>query len=278
MIRVKKRMAEDREVLREIWDGQIPVCFRLAAEDIHTLQHPEPFYLMVSRLTYFPLVTEKVQKHFSNHVREDTLQQEMWMDYDGQPLKWHYPVGLLFDFYGAEAQLPWNVTVHFKDFPESDILHCEGGRACVQAHYMSVVKEASVLKHRTQLVQSMHPKEHKDLWQGFEKDKFDQFWAINKRLMENPGEQNFKHVPFRLYQPNQSLVQSLVKPVRESGEPSTLKDLLKNVDPELLEHIGVKWRVVTHGIEPPLDMHLQWMSEHLSYADNFLHLVLLPKE
>lgn len=38
-------MAADREVLREVWDGHIPVCFRLASEEIYTLQHPEPFYV-----------------------------------------------------------------------------------------------------------------------------------------------------------------------------------------------------------------------------------------
>lgn len=38
-------MAADREVLREVWDGHIPICFRLASEEIYTLQHPEPFYV-----------------------------------------------------------------------------------------------------------------------------------------------------------------------------------------------------------------------------------------
>lgn len=32
--------------------------------------------------------------------------------------------------------------------------------------------------------------------------------------------------------------------------------------------------VFTHGITPPLETPLQWMSEHLSYPDNFLHLVV----
>lgn len=42
---ILKEMAADREVLREVWDGHIPVCFRLASEEIYTLQHPEPFYV-----------------------------------------------------------------------------------------------------------------------------------------------------------------------------------------------------------------------------------------
>ena len=31
-------------------------------------------------------------------------------------------------------------------------------------------------------------------------------------------------------------------------------------------------RLVTHGVEPSGDTPLQWMSEHLSYPDNFLYL------
>ena len=53
-------MANDREVLREIWDGKIPVCFTLDSEEICELQGPDPFYLMVPRLSYFPLCTDKV--------------------------------------------------------------------------------------------------------------------------------------------------------------------------------------------------------------------------
>lgn len=54
------RMAEDREVLREIWEARLPVSFQLAQDEVVTLNVPEPFYLMVPRLLYFPLVTDKV--------------------------------------------------------------------------------------------------------------------------------------------------------------------------------------------------------------------------
>ena len=42
---------------------------------------------MVPRMTYFPLVTEKIQKHFMKFVSEEN-QGEMWLEFDGQPLKW----------------------------------------------------------------------------------------------------------------------------------------------------------------------------------------------
>lgn len=53
-------MASDREVLREIWDGNIPVSFQADSEEVVGLQKPEDFYLMIPRLSYLPLVTDKV--------------------------------------------------------------------------------------------------------------------------------------------------------------------------------------------------------------------------
>lgn len=57
-------MANDREVLRIVWEGQIPVCFQVDPDEIDGVQQPENFYLMISRLSYLPLVTDKVKMHF----------------------------------------------------------------------------------------------------------------------------------------------------------------------------------------------------------------------
>lgn len=54
------KMANDREVLRIIWEGQIPICFQADPDEANAVRQPENFYLMVSRLSYLPLVTDKV--------------------------------------------------------------------------------------------------------------------------------------------------------------------------------------------------------------------------
>lgn len=65
---------------------------------------------------------------------------------------------------------------------------------------MSCLKEADVLKHRGQVVSTMQKKDHNQLWLGLVNDKFDQFWAINRRLMETTGDlDGFKHIPIRCY-------------------------------------------------------------------------------
>ncbi|XP_035825360.1 autophagy protein 5 isoform X2 [Aplysia californica] len=269
-------MADDREILREIWEGKVPVCFQLAQEEVYTGEQPDPFFLLVPRLSYFPLVTDKVLRHMMKHV-DPEHHGEMWLEFDGQPLKWHYPIGVLFDLYGMSTDLPWKLTVHFQNFPEEELLRCSS-KEVVQSHFISVVKEADALKHRGQVINSMQKKDHSTLWAGFMNDKFDQFWSVNKRLMENSGEKAFMFVPFRIYRADQIPVQKLFKPCADSGESLTLRHLLKTAVPELMETDAlISSRVLIQGIEPPLDTPVCWLSEHLSYPDNFLHICLMPR-
>lgn len=111
-------MAHDREVLRMIWEGQIGICFQADSEEIVGIK-PEPFYLMVSRLSYLPLVTDKVnktkqskpkhakckqcvtyffgrfqvRKYFSRYIAAEHQDGAVWFDFNGTPLRLHYPIG-----------------------------------------------------------------------------------------------------------------------------------------------------------------------------------------
>ncbi|KAL4233061.1 autophagy protein 5 [Mactra antiquata] len=262
-------MSEDRGILRSIWDGKIPVCFTLSQDEI-IAEKPEPIYQMVPRITYFPLVTEKISKHLAQYIDKEK-QGEMWLECDGVPIKWHYPIGVLYDLLGSSGSLPWKLTVHFQDFPDDEIMHCLS-RDVVESHFMSTLKEADALKHRCNVINGMQKKDHKQMWTGLCHDKFDQFWPINKRLMEHTGDDLFKYIPFRIYQNDLPFIQKLFKPQSEEGHEHTLDDLLKFAVPELME--STDNTIFIHGIEVPLHSPLLWLSEHFSYPDNFLHICI----
>ncbi|ODM96953.1 Autophagy protein 5 [Orchesella cincta] len=267
------RMAEDREVLREIWEARLPVSFQLAQDEVVTLNVPEPFYLMVPRLLYFPLVTDKVRKHFIQYVSPEASGREIWLsDGNGQPIKWNYPIGLWFDLF-AEGALPWTVTVHFDGYPEDKIMRCSC-KETVRSQFMSYLKEADALKHKGQVMNCMQEKDHNQLWQGFQNDKFDQFWSVNKKLMESVVGEGFRHIPIKCYTPEKLAIQRIVKPIDDTtGTWTTLHDALLEFFPTI-DFSTV--RVIIHGVEPPLGTPVQWLSEHMSYPDNFLHLSILP--
>lgn len=268
-------MAEDREILREVWEGKVPVSFTLSPEEVSTYEHPESCYLLVPRHSYFPLFLDKLQKHFINYVNGD--ENDIWLENTNtnQPIKWHYPVGVLFDLLNLSHNLPWNLTVHFKNFPDS--VFRWNSKEAIESHFMSCVKEADALKHVGKVINGMQIQHHKQLWAGLLSDKFEQFWAVNKKLMEGDGDETFKSIPFRIYQGDSRHIQKLFKPQNDRGDSKTLRDMVQEVAPQTFNEDGsLNHKIVLHGVEVPLESDILWLSEHLSYPDNFLHICLIP--
>ena len=124
-------MADDREVLREVWDGRIPTVFSLSSQEVETLTAPDPYYLMLPRQSYLPIVTEKVKKHFAKFVSPELADNAIWFELDGTPLKWHLPIGVLFDQQtiildnNSGLTPPWAITIHYDKYPSKEILQCQ---------------------------------------------------------------------------------------------------------------------------------------------------------
>jgi len=264
---------EDREVLQEVWSGRIPTMFSLAEDDCKETV-PDPCYLMLPRMSYLPLATEKVRKHFSSFLSGDS--GEMWFSYHGSPLRWHHPIGLLYDLLaadgGQDGHLPWSLTVHFSQFPAEQLLPCHA-REQVESVFMSSLKEADQLKHNGKVVSMMQKKDHNQLWLGLTSDKFDQFWAINRKFMEPmAGEDTFKNIPIRFYLAGtdnamtSNIVQRLVTP-GSLAQPKLLGELAKEMGWE-------QCRLVLQGVEVDKQVPLEWLARHLAYPDNFLHVAV----
>jgi len=154
-------MAEDHEVLRQVWDGRVPVSFVLASSEVGSVEQPDRLFTMISRVTYFPLVLDRVQRYFQRYATPvgtpaAAASADVWLEDDnGAPVRWHYPVGVLYDLASQSASVPgpWQLTVRFGSFPEHDLIRFSC-RDAIEAAFMSAVKEADCLKHRGQVIAS----------------------------------------------------------------------------------------------------------------------------
>lgn len=63
-------MADDRDVLRAVWEGRVPAAFTLSPFEVETLTAPPPFYLMLPRQSYITVCTEKVSPISASYLWE----------------------------------------------------------------------------------------------------------------------------------------------------------------------------------------------------------------
>ncbi|ESO02583.1 hypothetical protein HELRODRAFT_65487 [Helobdella robusta] len=264
-------MANDEDVRKEVWNGKIPVLFRLCPSDVFLTEQPEPLYMAVMRQSYFPLVfSEKIHKYYKRYIDPDLTEANIWLeDNNGMPVQWHWPIGVLFDLNSlTKVDLPWVITVHYKDFPQNNIIRFTS-RDAVESLYMSNLKEADFLKHRGQLINVMQRHEIKMLFQGLNEGNYEKFWSVNEKFMECSETNKFRYIPIRLHIKHDIIKQYAISNMNNENTANPLISI--NQSDERLVNINY----LTQGIKPPLDTPLLWLSRRLSYPDNFLHICLL---
>ena len=143
-----------------------------------------------SRVSYLPSLLPKLRAFFSSSLIEPSSQHhEGWFSFEGVPLKWHYPVGLLFDLYaGAEpvtkigigtehsqadgSSLPWRLMVHFSDWPAEDLVRLDADGVVMNDAFINSVKEADFLRNGTAKgIMSLSKEDSSGLWEAVENGK-----------------------------------------------------------------------------------------------------------
>lgn len=95
-------------------------------------------------------------------------------------MKWHYPVGLLYDLYaGADPAsksadlitefLPWRLTVHFSDWPDEELVRLDPDGLVMNDAFINSVKEADFLRNGTAKgIMSLSKEDSAGLWKAVE--------------------------------------------------------------------------------------------------------------
>ncbi|KAF2072930.1 hypothetical protein CYY_005752 [Polysphondylium violaceum] len=232
----------DEEIKKSIWDGKIPIIFTLSPNDLTSHIPPSPYSLMAPRNSYFPLITNVVKEHFKSSTL--VLADEMWLEYNGVPIKWHIPIGVLYDsLVGGNNKTSeddpnqgyWNLVVHFQSYPDK-ILKCPN-EEYIKTHYKNVLKEANYIKQGdiTKL-NNLNINQTNELWDGLKYHDYDKFWSINKKFYPNSTKE-YKYIPIRIIYNCKPPVQELIPVFDENGEETTLQMLFNFIPFQNVENI-----------------------------------------
>lgn len=89
-----------------VWEGTIPICVSIDPAELPPGSDStiDSTYLIVPRISYLPLIVADVRKNLLELVLEQPAlnvlnEKELWFEYEGQPLRWHWQIGLLYDYH-----------------------------------------------------------------------------------------------------------------------------------------------------------------------------------
>jgi len=271
-----------------------------------------PLQLSVPRLSYLPLAASpRVRKYFESNVQSLMAREELWYSclWNGEriPLKWHYPIGVLYDLYGLNA-LPWTVTVHFAAFPAERLLRCPDEET-VKSAFLNALKQATFLKFGDlKTFNELSVLETTDLWAGVVRDEPDRFWRACRLLSRDRRRDSFLRLPFRLLRPSSSapspplptsppsasasasglrsgpvvhMMQEPLSPFAADGVELTLGALLERLAPDTIRRDPMTssgWRclhpVAIAGLRVPLETSALWIALNLCAPDNWVYVAV----
>ncbi|KAK8255180.1 autophagy protein 5 [Phyllosticta capitalensis] len=257
-------MSSQRDVTavqKQIWKGSIPLRISLASTDCRTYDESDPYLIQVPRLSYIPFLLRRLHAFFApSLINPDVEPSKGWLSFDGVPLKWHHPIGLLYDLYsGAEPfsnddslhhhdplpskdaaaspsspsspttsnttpsdPLPWTLTLHYTEWPAS-LVPMDPALKTQHDAFINAVKEADFLRNGTaKAVMSLSKDSSDALWRAVQTHDLPLYNSVHARLVAPPAGAKLRHVPIKLYLPSSS------SPLQDSGrlgkKPSTIQE------------------------------------------------------
>ena len=147
-----------KETRRTIWEGVVLIQLELV--DLREQRVAiKDLFLSVRRCSYLPCYYETLigtlRPFLSPTYMENLKTEDLWItDAErGEPLKWHYPIGLLADMFHWDHETtgkPWKLQLHTQDFPHDKLFQIGSGLPTsrpLEDVFMAMIKESDFIRH-----------------------------------------------------------------------------------------------------------------------------------
>lgn len=210
-------------IQKAVWDGRLPLQIRLAPSESRIYDQTDPYLISYPRISYLPSLLPRLRAFFSpSLINPNSQAHEGWFSIEGVPLKWHLPVGLLYDLYAGadpaskgatvpddagwdidnpDSPLPWCLTVHFSNWPDEELVRLDADGMVMNDAFINSVKEADFLRNGTAKgIMSLSKEDSSGLWKSVQDVDLPSFQRVSNILLP-PLNQPFRNVPIRIFLP-----------------------------------------------------------------------------
>ncbi|ODQ82543.1 hypothetical protein BABINDRAFT_164318 [Babjeviella inositovora NRRL Y-12698] len=279
-------------ITRNIWESFVKVEITL---DIPHMVH-ETYYGTLHRNSYLPLQFSKLYEYFKYCLDETHLSNfdQWWIEHDLIPLKWHLPIGLIYDICLPQRTGTWHLSLRVDKFPADSIIpyqNLEHGTEiwtkAVENIWLNQIKESCFVQcGSAKPIMSLSKEDSTAFWEAVTAHNLDGYKAIEKKI--TPSLSNIRNIPLKLYiqQANDvidieediEVIQAPVSPFQSSGASQTMFSALASVIPELFpRHDPPRYTFAVPSIHAaiiPEDAILAELYSVGSYLDGFLHILI----
>ncbi|KAL4972322.1 autophagy protein 5 [Aspergillus desertorum] len=212
-------MAMDQATLnsiqKSIWEGQLPLQITLAPSESRIYDQADPYLVPIS---YLPSLLPRLKAFFSASLIDPTASEphDGWFSFEGVPLKWHYPIGLLYDLYAGadpatkssdanapdDGPLPWRLVVHFSDWPDEELVRLDAKGMVMHDAFINSVKEADFIRNGTAKgIMTLSKDDSSGLWKAIQDVDLPAFQRVMNILLPSNSHQPLRNLPVRLFLP-----------------------------------------------------------------------------
>ncbi|EEA21833.1 hypothetical protein EYB25_006922 [Talaromyces marneffei] len=228
-------------IQEKVWAGKLPLEIVLAPSECRTYDQSDPYLILYPRVSYLPFLLPKLHSFFQPSLIHPECEPHFgWFSFEGVPLKWHYPLGLLYDLYaGAEPisqasasdyndltqsvilaggkniqpigedegdasnsnRLPWRLTLHFDHWPDEDLVRLDAGGLVMHDAFINSVKEADSLRIReAKGIMTLSKEDTAGFWAAIQNHDLSSYRRITNLLLPS-SPQPFRQIPLRVFLP-----------------------------------------------------------------------------
>ncbi|KAI0055101.1 hypothetical protein BV25DRAFT_1843187 [Artomyces pyxidatus] len=188
---------------RLTWEGTVPLEIRVDSKELpaNSNRGLECYFIQAPRVTYLPLLIPEIKRFLLDVVFDEEaariLKEEDWWfeSEDGHLLKWHWPIGLIYDNHTTLASsrggasmssrpnaVPLRLILHLASPPTDKLLLAPSAEACKQA-FMGQLKEADFLRWgNTKRMTGLRKAEQDGIWEGIKEHNFDDYWRVASKV------------------------------------------------------------------------------------------------
>ncbi|XP_071915837.1 autophagy protein 5 isoform X2 [Coffea arabica] len=220
------------EAQKYVWEGAIPLQIHLHESEVTTLPPPSPALILAPRIGYLPLLVPQIKPFFSSTLPPGS--DTVWFEYQGLPLKWYIPTGVLYDLLCAEPERPWNLTVHFRGYPGNILTPCEGEDSVKWSFINSLKEAAYIVNGNCKNVMNMSQSDQSELWRSVLNGNLEAYIRVSSKLKLGLGGDDFSiKLNTSSLKYRQSAADAEASATIKAGKCFTLGDAVKALLPEL---------------------------------------------